>query len=114
MLKDIRNIGKKNAPAPLTKEENDIVKGVMDDFMEHLEEEHPDLAKALNRTVILRNALDNVFDYGAYGFDPEGVIDKLEKKAPTPTRKGEQTKKNKNAKRRGKRGKGLKKPKTEI
>ena len=111
MLKDIRN---KKTPAPDTDEEiSDATQAFLDQWLEHLCEERPDLADALSKPLILKSALDSALGSGVYSIYGDDVIDELEKKAPDKSKiKGKQTKQNKT--RSGKRHKGLKKPHTDI
>lgn len=116
MLKDIRN--KKN-PAPHTDEEvSDATQAFIDQWLEHLCEERPDLAAAISKPLILKSALDSALDSGVYSIYGEDVIDDLEKKVPDKSKvkgKGKQTKENKSRKGNGRgKHKGLKKPHTDI
>lgn len=114
MLKDIRN---KKAPAPDTDEEvSDTTQAFIDQWLEHLCEERPDLADALSKPLILKSALDSALGSGVYSIYGEDVIDELEKKVPDKSKnKGKQTKQNKTRKGKGRsKHKGLKKPHTDI
>lgn len=119
MLKDIRK--NKKTPAPDTdanEEVSDATQAFIDQWLEHLCEERPDLAAAISKPLILKSALDSVLDSGVYSIYGEDVISELEKKAPDKSKvkgKGKQTKENKSRKGNGRgKHKGLKKPHTDI
>lgn len=117
MLKDIRK--SKKTPAPDTdanEEVSDATQAFIDQWLEHLCEERPDLAAAISKPLILKSALDSALDSGVYSIYGEDVIDDLEKKAPDKSKiKGKHTKQNKSRKGNGRgKHKGLKKPHTDI
>lgn len=119
MLKDIRKSKKTPAPAPDTHGEvSDATQAFLDQWLEHLCEERPDLAAAISKPLILKSALDSALDSGVYSIYGDDVINELEKKAPDKSKvkgKGKQTKENKNRKGNGRgKHKGLKKPHTDI
>ena len=117
MLKDIRK-SKKETPAPDTDGKvSDATQAFLDQWLEHLCEERPDLAAAISKPLILKSALDSALGSGMYSIYGEDVINELEKKAPDKSKnRGKQAKQNKT--RSGKKGrgkhKGLKKPHTDI
>ena len=119
MLKDIRK-SKKKTPAPDTdrdEEISDATQAFLNQWLDHLCEERPDLAAALSKPLILKSALDSALDSGVYSIYGDDVISELEKKAPDKSKvnKGKQTKENKSRKGRGRgKHKGLKKPHTDI
>lgn len=117
MLKDIRKSTKKETPPPATGEEvSDATQAFIDQWLEHLCEERPDLAAAISKPLILKSALDSALGSGVYSIYGEDVIDDLEKKVPDKSKnKGKQTKQNKTRKGNGRgKHKGLKKPHTDI
>lgn len=116
MLKDIRK-SKKETQAPDTHGEvSDATQAFLDQWLEHLCEERPDLAAAISKPLILKSALDSALGSGVYSIYGDDVIDELEKKAPDKNKnRGKQTKENKNRKGKGRgKHKGLKKPHTDI
>lgn len=119
MLKDIRK--NKKTPPPDTdanEEVSDATQAFLDQWLEHLCEERPDLAAAISKPLILKSALDSALGSGVYSIYGEDVIDDLEKKAPDKSKvkgKGKQSKENKSHKGNGRgKHKGLKKPHTDI
>lgn len=117
MLKDIRQSKKTLAPAPHTDGEvSDATQAFLDQWLEHLCEERPDLAAAISKPLILKSALDSALGSGVYFIYGEDVIDDLEKKVPDKSKNsGKQTKQNKTRKGKGRgKHKGLKKPHTDI
>lgn len=122
MLKDIRK--SKKTPAPHTDEEpSDATKAFLDQWLEHLCEERPDLAAAISKPLIMKSALDSAFDTGIYCLDEDGIIGKLEQLEDARSSKGkdqtkiskQKTKESKSRKGKGRgKHKGLKKPHTDI
>lgn len=121
MLKDIRKSKKTPAPAPAPHTDaneklSDATQAFIDQWLEHLCEERPDLAAAISKPLIMKNALDSALDSGVYSIYGDDVIDELEKKAPDKSKvKKKETKDNKSRKGKGRgKHKGLKKPHTDI
>lgn len=109
--------------AEISPENTDDDVGVfLNDWLQELQENRPDLFDALSKPLIIKSALDEALSGGGvYRIDTEDVIADLEKKAPTTNRgkgkggkgKGSQSQSKQN-KSRGNKRKGLKKPHTDI